>query len=220
MLGDKIKELRIKKGLTQQQLADATNISRSAIGMVEKNKQGLGRENLITIANFFEVTVDYLLSNDIKVDIDSTSNKLGDKIKDLRKDRNLTQVQLAKEIGIAQSTLGMIEKNRTPAGRKTLIKLADFFGVTVDYLLSDDIDNKEINIDDVKNVKLSKRAEKDIEKALQQTLEDLSNTQDGLMFSGEPIDDETRELLKISLENSMRLAKQIAKQKYTPKKYK
>lgn len=63
---------------------------------------------------------------------------LGDKIKDLRKDKNLTQVQLAKEIGIAQSTLGMIEKNRTPAGRKTLIKLADFFGVTVDYLLSDD----------------------------------------------------------------------------------
>lgn len=63
---------------------------------------------------------------------------LGDKIKDLRKDRNLTQIQLAKEIGIAQSTLGMIEKNRTPAGRKTLIKLADFFGVTVDYLLSED----------------------------------------------------------------------------------
>ena len=78
MLGDKIKELRIKKGLTQQQLGDATNISRSAIGMVEKNKQGLGRENLITIANFFEVTVDYLLSNDINVDINSTSNKNGD----------------------------------------------------------------------------------------------------------------------------------------------
>ncbi|MCS4474814.1 hypothetical protein JQ032_00975 [Clostridium botulinum] len=40
------------------------------------------------------------------------------------------------------------------------------------------------------------------------------------MFDGEPIDDETRELLRISLENSMRLAKEIAKKKYTPKKYK
>ncbi|MBS6503776.1 MAG: helix-turn-helix transcriptional regulator [Clostridium sp.] len=142
---------------------------------------------------------------------------LGDKIKELRKSKKMTQVQLAEKIGIAQSTLGMIEKNRTPAGRKTLIKLADFFGVTVDYLLSDNED-KKIE-DDVTQIKLSKRAEKDIEKALEQTLEDLSNTQDGLMFSGEPIDDETRELLKISLENSMRLAKQIAKQKYTPKKY-
>lgn len=145
---------------------------------------------------------------------------LGDKIKDLRKSMNLTQVQLAKEIGIAQSTLGMIEKNRTSAGRKTLIKLADFFGVTVDYLLSENDDDKKNNIEDVKNVKLSKRAERDIEKALSQTLEELQNSQDGLMFDGEPIDDETRELLKISLENSMRLAKQIAKQKYTPNKYK
>lgn len=144
---------------------------------------------------------------------------LGDKIKELRKKRQLTQQELANEVKIAQSTIGMIESNKRPAGRETLVKLADFFGVTVDYLLSDDKDNKEMNIEDVKNVKLSKRAEKDIEKALEQTLEDLSNTQDGLMFSGEPIDDETRELLKISLENSMRLAKQIAKQKYTPKKY-
>jgi len=40
------------------------------------------------------------------------------------------------------------------------------------------------------------------------------------MFDGEPIDDETRELLRLSLENSMKLAKQIAKVKYTPNKYK
>lgn len=220
MLGDKIKELRIKKGLTQQKLADATGISRSAIAMVEKNKQGLGKENLITMSNFFGVTVDYLLSDDVKVDVNSIHNKLGDKIKKLRKERNLTQVQLAKAIGIAQSTIGMIESNKRPAGRETLIKLAEFFNVTVDYLLSEDDENKKIDTQDVKDIKLSRRVEKDIEKTLKATLDDLSNSEDGLMFSGEPIDDETRELLKISLENSMRLARQIAKQKYTPKKYK
>lgn len=220
MLGDKIKELRIKKGLTQQKLADATGISRSAIAMVEKNKQGLGKENLITMSNFFGVTVDYLLSDDVKVDVNSIHNKLGDKIKKLRKERNLTQVQLAKAIGIAQSTIGMIESNKRPAGRETLIKLAEFFNVTVDYLLSEDDENKKIDTQDVKDIKLSRRVEKDIEKTLKATLDYLSNSEDGLMFSGEPIDDETRELLKISLENSMRLARQIAKQKYTPKKYK
>ena len=35
---------------------------------------------------------------------------LGDKIKNLRKGMNLTQSQLCEKIGIAQSTLGMIEK--------------------------------------------------------------------------------------------------------------
>ena len=39
------------------------------------------------------------------------------------------------------------------------------------------------------------------------------------MFSGEPLGDETRELLKASLENSIRIAKINAKQKFTPKKY-
>ncbi|CAM2076419.1 MAG: HTH cro/C1-type domain-containing protein [uncultured Clostridium sp.] len=145
---------------------------------------------------------------------------LGDKIKKLRKDCKITQTELAEAVGLRQSAIGMIERNKNGASPDKLKLIADFFGVTVDYLLSENEDNKEINIEEVKNIKLSKRAEKDIEKALQQTLEDLSNTQDGLMFSGEPIDDETRELLKISLENSMRLAKQIAKQKYTPKKYK
>ena len=38
------------------------------------------------------------------------------------------------------------------------------------------------------------------------------------MFRGEPLDDKTRELLRISLENSLRIAKLDAK-KYTPKKY-
>jgi len=56
---------------------------------------------------------------------------LGDKIKRLREDKRMTQQELADAIGIAQSTIGMIEKGRT-CGRKTLVKLADFFGVTVD----------------------------------------------------------------------------------------
>ena len=74
---------------------------------------------------------------------------LGDKIKDLRKSMNLTQEQLCQKIGIAQSTLGMIESNKREAGKKTLLKLADFFGVTVDFLLSTKIIDTNINIDTI-----------------------------------------------------------------------
>lgn len=136
---------------------------------------------------------------------------LGDKVKKIRKSLGITQKELAETIGVSQSTIGMIEGNRQGASNDTLLKLSIALNTTVDELLSDSSIENEI--------KLSKRAEKDIEKTLKATLEDLSNSEDGLMFSGEPIDDETRELLKISLENSMRLARQIAKQKYTPKKY-
>lgn len=75
---------------------------------------------------------------------------LGDKVKNLRKDINLTQEQLCEKIGIAQSTLGMIESNKREAGKKTLLKIADFFGVTVDYLLKEDDNN--INEEEKKSV--------------------------------------------------------------------
>lgn len=136
---------------------------------------------------------------------------LGDKIKNLRKERGITQQELANAIEVVQSTIGMIESGKKVGSPKTLKKIADFFDVTVDYLLSD---NKV-----EENIELSKKAERDIAKDLERTLNELENSQDALMFSGEPLDDETRELLRISLENSMRLAKQIAKKKYTPKKY-
>lgn len=68
---------------------------------------------------------------------------LGDKIKQLRKEKRLTQQELANEMKIAQSTIGMIESNKRPAGRETLIKLAEFFNVTVDYLLSEDNESSE-----------------------------------------------------------------------------
>ena len=88
--------------------------------------------------------------------------------------------------------------------------LADYFGIGKSDLIEEKSDQA---------IELNKRDERDIAKRLEQTLNDLEQNQDGLMFSGEPLDDETKELLKASLENSIRIAKINAKQKFTPKKY-
>ena len=66
---------------------------------------------------------------------------------------------------------------------------------------------------------LDKKDERDIAQRLEETLSDLENSQSALMFSGEPLDDETRELLRASLESSLRIGKINAKKKFTPKKY-
>lgn len=73
--------------------------------------------------------------------------------------------------------------------------------------------------DNSKQITLTQKDERDIAKRLEQALADLENQADALMFSGEPLDDETKEALKVSLENSIRIAKITAKRKYTPKKY-
>lgn len=65
---------------------------------------------------------------------------------------------------------------------------------------------------------LTAKDERDIAHKLNEVLDQLSGD-NALMFDGEPLDDVTRDLLRDSLENQFRTAKVLAKQKYTPKKY-
>ena len=63
------------------------------------------------------------------------------KLKELRKELGLSQAKLAEQIGIAQNTLSQYETSMRQPDNETLLKLADFFDVTVDYLLGRDGDN-------------------------------------------------------------------------------
>lgn len=65
------------------------------------------------------------------------------RIKELRQEKGLTQKKLADMLSVADSTLGYWEKGRYEPDTETLQKLADIFGVSVDYLLGrTDIKNK------------------------------------------------------------------------------
>lgn len=131
----------------------------------------------------------------------------------LLSERGITAYRVAKETGITTATLTNWKKGKYTPKQDKLQKIADFFGVSLEYLMTGkESTNKE------KTPKLTLRDERDISRRLEQTLEELENQQDGLMFDGQPLDDETKELLKASLEHSIRVAKINAK-KYTPKKY-
>ena len=55
------KQLRIERGYTQESIAKALNISRSAVGMYESGKRTPDSEDLEKLADFFNVDIDYLL---------------------------------------------------------------------------------------------------------------------------------------------------------------
>ena len=57
------------------------------------------------------------------------------RIKDLREDADLTQAELAKRIGITQRKYSYIETETQPLTDEMLVKLADFYNVSVDYIL-------------------------------------------------------------------------------------
>lgn len=60
---------------------------------------------------------------------------LGDKIKDLRISYSLNQVELAKNLHVSKQTISNWENNNIPPSVDTLIRIADYFNVTTDYLL-------------------------------------------------------------------------------------
>lgn len=57
------------------------------------------------------------------------------KIKELRKEKGLTQIELAKMLNITQGTMSGYENERYTMDPPTLAKLADLFGTTIDDIL-------------------------------------------------------------------------------------
>ena len=60
--GQRIKELRTLKGLTQEELAEEVSISYEHMNKVERGKHGCSLDLLLEFSAFFEVSTDYLLT--------------------------------------------------------------------------------------------------------------------------------------------------------------
>ena len=72
---------------------------------------------------------------------------IGNKIRELRTEKGLLQKELALKVDFAQSQISNWEKGTTEPSANALIKLADFFDVTTDFLLGreDDFGNVTIS---------------------------------------------------------------------------
>lgn len=96
---------------------------------------------------------------------------IGERIAQLRKSRSMSQLQLAKTLNIATSTLGMYETNKRKPNMEMLEKLADFFGVSIDYLLGRETSDK---------------SDIDLDKAID----------NAMSFDGKPVTEHDRKMMK------------------------
>ncbi len=69
------------------------------------------------------------------------------RLKELREERDLSQLDVANAIGTSQTNIGRWEKDKNEPSSGYIIKLANFFGVTTDFLLGreDDFGNVSVN---------------------------------------------------------------------------
>lgn len=132
-----------------------------------------------------------------------------------------TQQEIADKLGISRARYSHYENDRVDPDRELLNKMADLFEVPVGYLTGHTDDPNASKTD--KLPELTEKDERDIAKDLEKIIKNLESENGYAQFDGqtlEDMDEEDKELLIASLENSMRLAKRLAKQKFTPKKYK
>lgn len=140
----------------------------------------------------------------------------GERLKQLRTEKNITLEKMADLFETTKATLSRYENSIREPKMDFIQKCAIFFDCSTDYLTG---------TSDVRNTpkkewqpELTQKDEKDIEKTLNKTLEMLEK-QEGLMLSGELIDEDDFELIKAAIQNGLEYAKKVNKKKYTPKKF-
>lgn len=90
---------------------------------------------------------------------------IGKRIKILREELGLKQDELAKKLSVSPSAIGMYERNLREPNNELTLKFADFFKVSIDYLLGKtDVRNSGEQINDVLNEAMIGMSKKDYEK--------------------------------------------------------
>ncbi len=95
-LGKKIKNERIKRGITQQRLAEKIDISTNFMSLIE-NGRNMSVETLIKIADAFSVSVDYLLSDTMDISGDNISAQISYNLSTLNDDEKLFFLNMIKQ---------------------------------------------------------------------------------------------------------------------------
>lgn len=93
-----------------------------------KNKNIIFDNNIIQ-EEFFFVKIFKKFSTKIYI------MKIAERLKELRQEHNLSQSALAKEIGVSQKAIDYWERGVNEPKATYIIKMADFFDISTDYLL-------------------------------------------------------------------------------------
>lgn len=117
----------------------------------------------------------------------------GHKLKLLRKKKGLTQKQLAEKLFLSQSSIARFEKDEMLPTSETLNKIANYFDVSIDHLLDRPSTKKSSNL----------------EKAINEAIEELKEEDTLLFMKNGDIDAETFELIKKALKNGIKFVNEL-----------
>ncbi len=149
---NRLKELRLKKNVLQKDVAEQIGVNRTSYVRYEKGQSEPDFDTVSKLADYFEVTIDYLLGHEKYIVQPSSVNRIPvngkelahekeknvimlNRLRELRQNAGLNQCQFAKKMNISQGTLSNWENGMFEPDIASLRMIADYFKVTIDYLI-------------------------------------------------------------------------------------
>lgn len=144
-----MKEIRNQNRVSQKEMAKILNIARSTYNQYEQQYDIIPLKHLNNFCNHFNISMDYVFNLSLEKkyidEIENISTKVSSiRIKELRKNLNLTQKDLAKNLNIATSMLCEYERGHYLISTATLYSLGKSHHISCDYLLGKTNKNKQL----------------------------------------------------------------------------
>lgn len=114
--GDRIREIREKRKMTQDQVATAAELSKSFLSEIENNKRNVSSQALLRIANILGASVDYLLTGESKESISKAPIVIPPELSRAAQDLQLTY----------SDTIELLETHRSVIARRSNQSIKSF----------------------------------------------------------------------------------------------
>lgn len=151
----RLKELRQDTDTTIKKISNILGVNENTYPHWENNYSDMKVIYCNKLANYYHVSIDYLLGLSdnhklIKEERSINTEDIGNRLRKIRKELNYTEQYVAEKVGIAQTSYSDYENNTTIPTTFKLLAIAQFYNISMDYILgrtnSPKIDTKNSRI--------------------------------------------------------------------------
>ncbi len=136
---NQLKLLRKERNISQKELAKIFNISQNGYSQYETEKRTMPVQFLIKLADYFDVSIDFILGlTNIKQKYSKSKiiySKNMNRLREIREDKDLTQNDIAIVLDMSRTGYCDYETGCNNIQIFNLIKLAIYYNVPIDYIL-------------------------------------------------------------------------------------